>query len=152
MLFGFVGGSWCWRSFSFFHLGDSYSSELWNVQKFRLRIQVFQWPVYQRGEVWALNIFASQACSQAKLCQFSEKSYGDWDPVDSRAARTFTAFAYIEIMRLLFTSPKSGYGKNCINRNSRFRMLFINAICTVQTYRIIFHFKVIVACMTLKQW
>lgn len=97
------------------------------------------------GRSMSMNISALQACSQAKLCQFSEKSYGDLDPVDSRAARTFTAFAYIEIIkRWLFLSPKSGYGENCINKPSRFRMLFNNVVLIVQTFRIIFHFKVIV--------
>lgn len=77
-----------------------------------------------------LNISASQACSQAKLCQFSEKSYGGLNPDDSGAARTFTAFAYIDNKKMSFLSPKSGYGKNCINKNRRFRMLFINVVYT----------------------
>lgn len=56
----------------------------------------------------SLKICVSQACSQAKVCQFSKKSYGDLDPVDSRPARTFTAFAYIETIKKndLFFPPE----------------------------------------------
>lgn len=55
----------------------------------------------------SLKICVSQACSQAKVCQFSKKSYGDLGPVDSRPARTFTAFAYIEtIKKMTFSFPQ----------------------------------------------
>lgn len=112
---------------------------------------MFQWRVYQRGEVWVWTYLLHRLTLKIN-CQFSEKSYGDLDPVASRAART-SAIAFIEIIKRLL-SPISGYGKKCVNRNRSFGMLFINVIYTTQTFRIIFHFKVIVivACMTLKQW
>lgn len=137
------------RIFFFFFFESSYISELRNVHRFRLWIKVLQWQVYLRGEVWVWK-YVSQAWSQATVCQFSKNSYGDLDPADSRSARTFTAFAYIEIIKKWpFLSLKNSYGKDCINRNSRF-----NVVYSAQISRIAFHFWAIVfvTCMVLKQW
>lgn len=98
------------------------------------------------GRSMSLKISVSQACSQAKVCQFSKKSYGDLDPIDSRPARTFTAFAHIEIIKKdLFFPPKNGYEKDCINRNSRFKVFFfINVVYSAHISRIACNFWAIV--------